>query len=200
MVVWNLSTIASSTGGPAALNELMPHLPADLNAAYLLVQHLPAGFTKSLSDRLNSHCSLTVREAKENDSLQAGLALIAPGGQHLLLNDQCRISLNNDPPLWGVRPAADVMMQSIIGHFSSRVIGVVLTGMGRDGALGAKSIHSQGGWCFAQNEASCVVYGMPRAAVEAGGIDQVTSLQDMASVIIERIKLITQISARKNAA
>lgn len=178
----------------------MPLISADLNAAYLLVQHLPAGFTKSLSDRLDAQCSLQVREAAENDSLQAGLALMAPGGKHMLLNENCKIALNSDPPLWGVRPAADVMMQSVSAHFGARVIGVVLTGMGKDGALGAKSIHAKGGWCCAQSEATCVVYGMPRAAVETGAIDQVASLQDIAAVISERIRMHTQLPADRNAA
>ncbi len=195
-----LVAIASSTGGPAALNELLPLLPGDLNAAYLIVQHLPAGFTKSLADRLNSRSAIAVREAQVNDLPQAGLALIAPGGQHMMLNSRGAIDLNSDPPLWGVRPAADVMLQSVIASFGSRIVGVVMTGMGRDGALGMKSIHAQGGWCIAQNEATCVVYGMPRAAVDAGGIDEIASLQDIAGLITARVKMLTGFSAEHQAA
>lgn len=175
--------IASSTGGPAALHEVIPLLPADLNAAYVLVQHLPAGFTASLANRLNHDSALAVREAKTGDSPQRGLVLIAPGAHHLALDAQGRVTLNDDPPLWGVRPAADVMMRSVSAVYGARGIGVVLTGMGRDGALGAKAIQQAGGICLAQDEATCVIYGMPRAAVEAGAVAQVVPLQEMAGAI-----------------
>lgn len=180
-------TIASSTGGPLALQEMLPHLPAAPNVAYLLVQHLPAGFTRSLADRMNRLCALAVREAEEGEILERGTLLIAPGGKHLEVNAKGMISLNDSPPLWGVRPAADVMMRSVAAHFGPRTVGVVLTGMGRDGALGAKAIRSAGGYCLAQNEATCVVYGMPRAAFEAGGVDQLLSLSDIADAVAAQI-------------
>lgn len=179
--------IASSTGGPAALQEVIPRLPADLNAAYLIVQHIPAGFTRSLANRLDSASALTVREAQAGDALERGVALIAPGGRHLELDAQGRIALNDDPPLWGVRPAADVMMRAVAARFGSRAIGVVLTGMGCDGALGVKAIQGAGGLCLGQDEASSVVYGMPRAAFETGALAQVVALPDMAAAIARQI-------------
>lgn len=179
--------IASSTGGPAALQEVIPRLPADLNAAYLIVQHIPAGFTRSLASRLDSASALTVREAQAGDALERGVALIAPGGRHLELDAQGRIALNDDPPLWGVRPAADVMMRAVVARFGSRALGVVLTGMGCDGALGVKAIQGAGGLCLGQDEASSVVYGMPRAAFETGALAQVVALPDMAAAIARQI-------------
>jgi two-component system chemotaxis response regulator CheB len=179
--------IASSTGGPAALQEVIPHLPADLNAAYLIVQHLPAGFTRSLASRLDHSSALTVREAQAGDALERGLVLIAPGGRHLELDAKGRVVLNDDPPLWGVRPAADVMMRAVAARFGPRALGVVLTGMGCDGALGVKAIKGAGGLCLAQDEASCVVYGMPRAAFETGVLAQVVPLPDMAAAIARQI-------------
>ncbi len=182
-----LVAIASSTGGPAALHEFLPHLPAELNAAYVLVQHLPPGFAHSLAARLEQTCYLTVKEASEGDRVERGTVLVAPGGIHLELNANGHIQFNDDPPLWGVRPSADVMMRSLAALFGSRVLGVVLTGMGRDGAIGAKAIKQEGGTCFAQDEQSCVVYGMPRAAVQAGAIARSCSLQEMAAAVARQI-------------
>jgi two-component system chemotaxis response regulator CheB len=179
--------IASSTGGPAALQEVLPRLPADLNAAYVVVQHLPPHFTRSLAERMDHASYLTVHEAQVGDVLQRGLVLIAPGGHHLELDAHGHVALNDDPPLWGVRPAADVMMRSITATFGKRVIGVVLTGMGCDGALGIKAIHEAGGVCLAQDEATCVVYGMPRAAAETGCVDRVVPLPEMAAAIKQQI-------------
>lgn len=188
--------IASSTGGPAALHELLPLLPADLNAAYLLVQHLPPGFSRSLAERLNTACRLTVREAQNGEEPQRGTVLVAPGGMHLELDSNGRIQFNEDPPLWGVRPAADVMMRSLAAVHGSRTIGVVLTGMGRDGAVGAKSIQQAGGICFAQDEATSVVYGMPRAAVQAGAVMRSIPLPEMAAVVARQIILMQAMDAR----
>ncbi|MCC5648056.1 chemotaxis response regulator protein-glutamate methylesterase [Nostoc sp. CHAB 5824] len=182
-----LVAIASSTGGPAALHELLPLLPADLNAAYVLVQHLPPGFAHSLAERLNNASHLTVREAMEGTPIERGLVLVAPGGKHLEVDAASQIQFNSDPSLWGVRPAADIMMRSLSTQFGSRVLGVVLTGMGRDGAIGAKAIQQAGGTCFAQDEASCIVYGMPRAAVQAGAVARSISLQEMAAAVARQI-------------
>jgi two-component system chemotaxis response regulator CheB len=179
--------IASSTGGPAALGQVVPLLPPDLHAAVVVVQHLPVGFTRSLSTRLDMLSGLSVREAVEGDHLQPGVALIAPAGRHLAFDSNGKIALNDEPSLWGVRPAADIMMRSASERFGSRVVGAVLTGMGRDGALGAKAVRQHGGWCVAQDEATCVVYGMPRAADEAGGIDQILPLANIAEAITARV-------------
>ncbi len=185
-------TVASSTGGPAALGLLMSALPAGLRAAVVIVQHLPVGFTRSLASRLNLLSALEVREAAEGDTLQPGVALVAPAGRHLAFTAAGRASLNDDPTLWGVRPAADIMMRSAAERFGPRVMGVVLTGMGRDGALGAKAIRQNGGLCVAQDEATCVVYGMPREADRAGGIDQTLPLDDIAPLIAAHVAALSR--------
>src|SRR5262249_28262298 len=136
---------------------------------------------------LDKVCALAVREAQQGDAPQRGVVLVAPGGRHLTLDRQGRVAFDDDPPLWGVRPAADVMMRAVAERFGSRALGVVLTGMGRDGALGAKAIQNSGGVCLAQDEATCVVYGMPRAAVAAGAISQVVPLPEMAAAITAQV-------------
>ena len=191
--------VAASTGGPAALHEFLPHLPSELNAAYVLVQHLPPGFAHSLAARLDQVCHLAVKEASETDFIERGRVLVAPGGKHLEVNAHGQIQFNNDPPLWGVRPSADVMMRSLAALFGSRVLGVVLTGMGRDGAIGAKAIKEKGGTCFAQDEQSCVVYGMPRAAVQSGGVARSCSLQEMATAVARQILVMQAHENRKVA-
>jgi two-component system chemotaxis response regulator CheB len=175
--------ITSSTGGPAALQQIVPRLPGDLAASVVIVQHLPVGFTRSLAARLDSVSALMVREAASGDMLRRGVALVAPGGFHLAFDAQGRVELNQDPPVWGVRPAADVTLKTAAERFGPRVVAVVLTGMGRDGALGAKAVRQNGGCCLGQNEETCVVYGMPRAAYEAGAIHRQVPLAEMAEVV-----------------
>ncbi len=176
--------IASSTGGPNALNGFLPYLPQSLDIAYLLVQHLPTGFSRLFANRLNSACSLEVREAEEGESLQSGVVLVAKGGKHLVLDAEGRTAYNSNPPLWGVCPAADMLMPTVAHYYQEKTVGVVLTGMGRDGSLGVKAIHAKGGYCMVQDEASCVVYGMPKSALDTGGVDKVYSITEMATGLI----------------
>lgn len=176
--------LASSTGGPNALHELLPLLPPNLAIAYLLVQHLPAGFSRLFATRLNSVCALTVKEAVEGERPQVGTVLVAGGGRHIVLNSTGYLAFSDDPPLWGVCPAADVLMPTVAHFYKDSTVGVVLTGMGRDGTLGVKAIHAKGGYCIAQNEETCVVYGMPKAAFETGCIDKVRPLKELASELI----------------
>lgn len=183
--------IASSTGGPRALQEVIPKFPSDIKASILVVQHMPKGFTKSLADRLDSLSQVDVREAKENDILREGLALIAPGDYHMVVKkeeDGVVVKLNQDPPLWGVRPAADIMMLSVAEVFRSRVIGVVLTGMGRDGANGLKKIKEYGGVTIAEDKSTCVVFGMPKVAIEEGAVKIVAPLNEIADKIMEALE------------
>jgi two-component system chemotaxis response regulator CheB len=184
-------TIAASTGGPAALMELIPGLPADLDAAYVLVQHLPAGFSRRLAERLDRISAIAVREGADGDHLGPGLALLAPGGCHLELDGRRRVALNTDPPLWGVRPAADVTLNSVAHWFGNRSVAVVLTGMGRDGTVGARAVHSSGGTVLAQDKESSLVYGMPRAVAEAGAVDRVVPISKMAGAIADAVQAIT---------
>lgn len=173
--------VAVSTGGPVALSQLVPALPADTRFGIIIVQHMPAHFTAALAERLDSESALTVREAQAGDRPRPGLVLIAPGDRHLELDDRGVVVLRDSPPVNGCRPAADVTMISAARVYGRRAIGVVLTGMGKDGAAGALAIRRAEGRTLAQDEESCVIFGMPRAAIEAGAIDEVAPLGEIAS-------------------
>jgi two-component system chemotaxis response regulator CheB len=179
-----LVVIGASTGGPRALSTVVPALPASGRTAYLIVQHMPAGFTGSLAERLDSVSQLTVREAVQGEHLTAGVALVAPGDFHLRLTAGGAVELDDATPrLHGVRPSIDVTLESVARHFGARALVVVLTGMGRDGADGALAVHRAGGSVLAEDESSCVVWGMPRAVVECGAADRVVPLDRMADAI-----------------
>jgi two-component system chemotaxis response regulator CheB len=178
-----LVVIASSTGGPAALERVVSKLTSRPNVAYLLVQHLPEGYTAALADRLGALSPLRVREAEDGARPEAGLLLVARGGRHLELDRGGAVRLVDTPPVHGVRPAADVTMRSVAAVFGPRALGVVMTGMGRDGAMGLATIKAAGGVTLAQDQATSTVYGMPRAAVELGVVDQVVALGDLAATI-----------------
>lgn len=175
--------IGTSTGGPRALNTVIPGLPGDLQAAIVIVQHMPAGFTRSLADRLNSLSAVHVKEAENGDYLQNGLALLAPGGTHLEFDKNGKASLTIRPTVHGVRPAVDITMSSLADHFGERCVSVIMTGMGRDGTNGAALVRSNGGRVIVEDEASCVVWGMPRSVFEAEIYDEVVELKDIASAI-----------------
>ncbi len=176
--------IGSSTGGPGALYDLIPNLPGDIPASILIVQHMPPMFTKSLADRLNQLSQIEVKEAESGDSLGKGYALVAPGNYHMMVKMGGKIGLNQGPPVLGLRPAADVTMQSVARVYGALSIGVVLTGMGSDGTRGAASIKAAGGKIAAQDEATCVVYGMPRSVAESGNADKIVPLPQMACEIV----------------
>ncbi len=176
--------IGSSTGGPRALYDLIPNLPGDIPASILVVQHMPPMFTKSLANRLNQLSQIEVKEAELGDSLGKGYALVAPGNYHMMVKMGGTIGLNQGPPVLGLRPAADVTMQSVARVYGALSIGVVLTGMGSDGTRGAASIKAAGGKIAAQDEATCVVYGMPRSVIESGNADKIVPLPQMAYEIV----------------
>lgn len=175
-----LCCIAISTGGPAALGELIPALPPDLRLAIIVIQHMPAGFTGPLSERLNATSRIAVKEAQAGDRPLAGTVLIAPGDRHLELDDRGMVVLTDGPPVNGCRPAADVTMLSAVKAYGRRTLAVVMTGMGKDGAAGALAIKRAEGKTCAQDQQSSVIYGMPRAALDAGAIDEVVPLADLA--------------------
>ncbi len=175
-----LCVIAISTGGPAALSEVIPALPADLRVAIVVVQHMPAGFTAALAERLDAASRVSVREAQAGDRPLAGGVLIAPGDRHLEFDERGMVILTDGPQVNGCRPAADVTMMSAAKIYGRRTLGVVMTGMGKDGAAGALAIKKVEGKTAAQDQLTSVIYGMPKAAVEAGAIDEVVPLGDIA--------------------
>jgi two-component system chemotaxis response regulator CheB len=175
--------IGASTGGPRALSAVVPHLPPDLPAAVLIVQHMPAGFTRSLAERLDAESAIGVKEASPGDRLEVGQALLAPGGFHLVLDGSGGIALNQKDPVHGVRPAIDVTMASVVQRYGRRTVGVILTGMGSDGSHGSVLIHAAGGRVIAEDESTCVVWGMPRSVAEAGAADAVVPLPEVPRAI-----------------
>jgi two-component system chemotaxis response regulator CheB len=176
-----LCVIAVSTGGPVALGSLIPALPADTRFAVIVVQHMPAHFTAALAERLDADSALSVREAEDGDRPRPGLVLVAPGDRHLELDDRGAVVLRDGPLVNGCRPAADVTMLSAARVFGRRTIGVVLTGMGKDGTAGALAIRRAEGRTLAQDEESSVIFGMPRSAIEAGAIEEIAPLGEIAS-------------------
>lgn len=179
--------IASSTGGPRALGEIIPHLPAEVGAAILIVQHMPRDFTRSLANRLNLLSPLTVREAEDEEPVLENRVYIAPGGHHLTVSGSpgdAKLRLDSSPAIWGVRPAADPLFASIADSFGSAAIGIVLTGMGHDGAEGLLRIRKVGGLGVVQDRESSIIYGMPQAALALAGADHVSAASDMAQLIL----------------
>jgi two-component system chemotaxis response regulator CheB len=184
--------IGSSTGGPGALSEIIPMLPASLPSPVVIVQHMPVGFTRSLSERLNSISPLRVKEAEPGDQLMAGQALVAPGGFHMTFDENEKVALNQKPTVHGVRPAVDVTLNSLNKHFGKNMIGVILTGMGSDGSLGMSILHDAGGYVIAEHESTCVVWGMPRSVVEAGAASIVLPRPKIAKAIESAIRAMTK--------
>ncbi|MFN0070933.1 MAG: chemotaxis response regulator protein-glutamate methylesterase [Chloroflexota bacterium] len=191
-----LLVVGSSTGGPRALAELVADLPGQLGAAALLVQHLPAGFTRSLAERLDQASSLGIAEACNGESLMSNRVLLAPGDFHLELTLQ-RVTLNQGPKRHGVRPSVDVTLESAAAIFGPATLAVILTGMGEDGRDGCRAVKAAGGTVLAEAESTCVVYGMPRAVVEAGLADEIVPLDKMAAAITRHLARLNERTARR---
>ncbi|MEE9614744.1 MAG: chemotaxis response regulator protein-glutamate methylesterase [Thermodesulfobacteriota bacterium] len=182
--------IGISTGGPNALAYMLPHIPADFPAALLIVQHMPAGFTEVFASRLNKICKIEVKEANEGDMVLPGRALIAPGGKHLKIK-RMRIGtiavLSTSAPVNGHRPSADVLFESACGQYGHSTVGVIMTGMGQDGAECLGNIQRAGGITIAQDEQSSIVFGMPKVAIEKGHARRVVPLEKMAGAIMAAV-------------
>jgi two-component system chemotaxis response regulator CheB len=182
--------IATSTGGPPALQAIIPRLPEGLRSPVLVVQHMPVGFTRSLAERLDQRSALRVREAEDGDLLVAGEVLIAPAGLHMGVRKRgasFRIVLDNEPRASLHRPSADVMMTSVAKTYGPRSLGVVLTGMGSDGVAGLRAIRAAGGRTLAESEETALIYGMPKAAVEAGVVERSVPLDRVADEIVAAV-------------
>lgn len=186
----HIIAIGTSTGGPKALQSVIPFLPGDIPAAVLIVQHMPPGFTNSLAERLNSKSDLVVKEATHKEKILAGHVYIAPGDSHmkveLVPNGDLMISLDKSPPVGGHRPSVDVMMSSLSATGLKNIIGVIMTGMGADGSNGVKKLKDiNKSYIIAQDEETSVVYGMPKMAFQTGAVDKIVSLDKISEEIIQ---------------
>jgi len=180
--------LAASTGGPATVMRLAPGFTRDFPAAVILVQHMPAAFTTQYAAQLGEFTGIQVKEAEANESLQPGTLYICPGGQHLRVTQTGRIQLDGSSGrINGYLPNIDATMESVAAFAGPLSIAAVLTGMGSDGANGAKAIRSAGGLVLAQDEASCVIFGMPGEAIKAGAVDQVLGIDDIYPAIEKRV-------------
>lgn len=184
-----LVVIGASTGGPKAVLEILSKLPSNLPACFLIVQHMPGGFTTSFAKRLNSKSRLRVEEAKNGAALSQGVAYVAPGDYHMLVNGSS-LNVVGGLKLHGVRPAIDFTMESAAIKYGENAVGVLLTGMGIDGAAGMKAIKERGGLTIAQDEETSLVFGMPRAAINLGCVDEVLPLHK----IPDRLTLLLEAS------
>jgi two-component system chemotaxis response regulator CheB len=180
--------IGSSTGGPKMVERVLSELPLEAGFRILIVQHMPDGFTERFATRIDSRSPYDVREASDGDRIGDGEALVAAGGTHMVVSNyhsgRLRVKLTEDPPVNSVRPAVDMTMSSAAEVIDDPLIGVILTGMGEDGAAGIKSVKAVGGTTFAQDEETSAVFGMPKRAIETGYVDEVLSIDDIADGIV----------------
>ena len=187
-----LIAIGTSTGGPRALQDVIPLIPRDIDAGILIVQHMPPGFTKSLAERLDGMSQIQVKEAEDGDVIYAGVAYLAPGDSHIKVTKQAGqfvIKLDNGERVSGHKPSVDAMMYSIAALNDKNVIGVIMTGMGADGADGLKLVKERSGFVIAQDEDSCVVFGMPKSTIKLGVVDKVVSLNNIANEIVKAMEV-----------
>ncbi|NJE61480.1 chemotaxis response regulator protein-glutamate methylesterase [Thermococcus sp. 21S7] len=187
--------MASSTGGPQSLLKVFPKFPENLRAAVLLVQHMPPGFTKSFAKRLDSVSKIDVKEAEDGEEILENMAYVAPGDYHMEVRIQKGkpvIVLNKKPKIHGVRPAADPMMTTAADVFGRKTVGVVMTGMGRDGAEGIVRIKKKGGITIAQDKETSIIFGMPKAAIETGMVDHVVPLDKIADTVVMAVNKINR--------
>jgi len=187
--------LAASTGGPATVMRLAPGFTKDFPAAVILVQHMPAAFTTQYAVQLAEFTGIRVKEAEANESIQPGTLYICPGGQHLRVSTTGRMQLDGATGrIEGYLPNIDATMESVAAFAGAMSIGVVLTGMGSDGARGAKAIKSAGGYVVAQDEATSVIFGMPAEAIKCGATDQVLGIDDIYAAIEKRVLGLTRLS------
>lgn len=185
--------IGISTGGPNALTQVLPKLPANIGVPVVIVQHMPPVFTKSLAASLNKKCALTVKEAEDREHLCNNTIYLAPGGKQMKLIASAdgrnrQIKITNDPPENSCKPSVDYLFRSVADYYVGRTTAVIMTGMGSDGARGLETIRNKGGFIIAQNEQSCVVYGMPKVPIERGIVDTIAPLHSIADAILKSLQ------------
>lgn len=187
-----LIAIGTSTGGPRALQEVVPYIPKNIDAGIIIVQHMPPGFTKSLAERLDSMSQISVKEAEDGDIIKAGCAYLAPGDAHIKVYKQAShfvIKLDYGERVSGHKPSVDAMMYSIAELHDPNVVGVIMTGMGADGADGLKRVKENKGYVIAQDEDSCVVFGMPKSTIKLGVVDKVVGLSNITNEIMKAMEV-----------
>ncbi len=182
---YKLVAIGTSTGGPVALQRVLTQLPANFPAPIVLIQHMPAAFTKAFAERLDKLCRISVKEAEDGDILRPGLALLAPGGKQMMVDGRGAVKILPGDERLNYKPCVDITFGSAAKSYSDKVLAVVLTGMGADGREGARLLKQSGSQIWAQDEASCVIYGMPMAIVKAELADAVYSLDDICRHLVE---------------
>ena len=186
----DLVAIGTSTGGPLALQNVLINLPADFSKPIVMIQHMPATFTPAFAKRLDQLCKISVKEAEDGDQLKPGLALLAPGGKQMLVEGRAGnavVRVIDSEPSLTYKPSVDITFRSVNNVFPAKTLAIVLTGMGADGREGARVLKAQGSEIWAQDEESCVVYGMPAAIVDAGLADNILDIHDVAHAIVKRI-------------
>ncbi|MDO5518031.1 MAG: chemotaxis response regulator protein-glutamate methylesterase [Clostridium sp.] len=186
----NAVVIGASTGGPKALQKVLTNLPKNLGVPVFVVQHMPEGFTKVFAERLNKVCEMNVTEAADGMKINNDTIYIAKGGSHMTVGNMNTIYLNQQPAIWGVRPAVDKLFDSAVEVYGANLLSVVLTGMGRDGADGTKRVKDNGGITISEDKSTCTIYGMPKAAFETGKVDLVLPLDQVCDNIIKIVKRI----------
>lgn len=182
--------LASSTGGPATLMKFVPYFPKDFPGAVILVQHMPGNFTEQFSKQLAEVARIKVKEAESGEIVAPGQLYICPGSHHLRLSSTGRISLDDGPRVTGYRPCADLTLETAAEYAGPLAIGVILTGMGNDGARGVQAVRAAGGHSIAQDESTAVIFGMPQEAISTGAIDQILPIETIYRAIEKRILLI----------
>ncbi len=187
--------IGISTGGPNAMAQMMPQLPADLGVPVLIVQHMPPVFTKALANNLDPKCALEVKEAVDGQAIRPNVALIAPGGKQMRVEAGAEattriIRITDDPPENSCKPSVDYLFRSIAYHYVGRATGVIMSGMGSDGTLGSKLMKRNGSTIIAQDEVTSVVYGMPKEVIDAGIVDVIAPLDKIAQEICRTVKMV----------
>jgi two-component system chemotaxis response regulator CheB len=187
---YELVAIGTSTGGPVALKSVLTALPASFPLPIVVVQHMPPVFTKAFAERLDSTCRLSAKEAEDGDVLLPGRVLVAPGSHHLAVlryASQAKVLLNQREPVSGHRPSVDVLMNSVAREYGPRALGVIMTGMGKDGAEGLRELHKQGGYILAQDRETSVIYGMNREVIQNGNADEVVPVERIAERLLDLV-------------